>query len=149
MAGTFGARMDELAEMVGDGILRGQVEVDQVYARYQHERLDLRHPEGGRAKYLGGPLLENTYRYIQELADSLLTGQLRGQMVKTMEDLSQKVYDNAPREFNDLRASGHPTVVDDEYKIYDRMPFVHRLTEAELRAKGDLRRLGLGNERNN
>lgn len=29
---------------------------DGPYARYQHERLDLRHPTGGQAKYLEQPL---------------------------------------------------------------------------------------------
>lgn len=148
MPGTFHARIDELMALVGDGELVGEVYVDQIYAHYQHEGLTFKHPQGGRAKFLGGPLMENMYSYVQDWADGLLRGQIRARMIKSMEDLSQKVYDNAPVEFNDLRASGHPVVHDDYQTIYDRAPFVHRLTEQELKAKGHLRALGLGNDYN-
>ncbi|RSD22256.1 hypothetical protein EIY87_09320 [Amycolatopsis eburnea] len=36
--------------------LTAAVSYDTVYARYQHERLDLRHANGRTAKYLEGPL---------------------------------------------------------------------------------------------
>ncbi|MEV4053037.1 hypothetical protein AB0J55_17780 [Amycolatopsis sp. NPDC049688] len=36
--------------------LAAAVSYDTVYARYQHERLDLRHANGRTAKYLEGPL---------------------------------------------------------------------------------------------
>lgn len=77
------------------------------------------------------------------------------------EGMSQAVFDHAPFEFGDLRGSGHPFVVDGGHvrtgedgktditggdRVYDRPPAVHRLSEEELRAKGDLRRLGLGHE---
>lgn len=44
------------------------VTFDEVYARYQHERRDLNHPRGGKAKYLEDPLKRNALRYVQLLA---------------------------------------------------------------------------------
>lgn len=141
----FSERIQELIDSTPSHI-QGTVVVDQVYAQYQHEGLDLKHPNGGRAKFLGGPLLENHQKYLQNLANGLLQGQLPAEMVRNMEDLSTAgVYENAPVEFADLKASGHPIVEADMKKIYDRAPMVHRLTEAELEAKHDLRQLGLGN----
>jgi hypothetical protein len=138
--------MAELSDDVGHGILRGAVEVDQVYARYQHEGLDLRHPEGGQAKYLEAPLYQHHGTYVQKLADHVLAGDLPDTMARVMEDLSLEVYDKAPLEFGDLKASGHPTVVDNGTMSYDRPPNIHRLTPEELRIKAELRALGLGND---
>jgi hypothetical protein len=126
MAGDFGARMDELIESVGDGELTASVVVDQVYAKYQHERMDLRHPQGGQAKYL-----------------SVLHGSLQNAMEFVAEDLAAKqVFDKAPREFQDLRQSGHPRVLNGEMIVYDRPPIVHRLTAEELKAKDKARAQG-------
>lgn len=145
-AESFDAALAGLAERVGEGTLTGSLEVDQVYARYQHEGLDLRHPRGGRAKYLEGPLYERHRDYLQRLADHTLDGTLSGAMRENMESLATEVYDNAPREFHDLRRSGHPRVRDGEGIVYDRIPEVHRLTRPELRAKAEARRLGFGND---
>lgn len=144
MAGAeaFEAKLDELAGMVGDGTLRGAVEVDQVYAQYQHEGLDLRHPRGGQAKYLEQPLYAHHRDYVQALADNVLRGSLVAAMEDNMEDLAGEVYDLAPREFHDLRASGHPTVSSGGTIVYDRPPMVARLTVAQLKAKDQLRALG-------
>lgn len=144
MAGDFAARMDELIEAVGDGDLIGSVVVDQVYAKYQHERMDLKHPEGGQAKYLSGPLLDNYRDYIGRLAQNVLHGSLTDAMAASMESLSLQVWDKAPRDFWDLRQSGHPMVMNQGMPVYDRPPIVHRLTEAELRMKDRLRAMGLG-----
>ncbi len=143
MAGDFGARMDELIAAVGDGELTGSVVVDQVYAKYQHERMDLKHPQGGQAKYLSGPLLQKYRDYLHQLAGSVLHGSLQGAMELVAEDLATKqVFDHAPREFQDLRQSGHPRVLNGEEIVYDRAPIVHRLTEAELKAKDKARAQG-------
>lgn len=139
---TFEARLDELAEKVGEGRLTGSVEVDQVYAQYQHEGLDLRHPRGGQAKYLEQPLYENYGDYYRALADNVLEGSLAAAMEDNVEDLSGHVFDLAPVEFYDLRGSGHPTVSSDGEVVYDRPPIQARLTPAELRAKDRLRALG-------
>jgi hypothetical protein len=144
MAGDFAARMDELIEAVGDGALTGSVVVDQVYAKYQHERMDLRHPKGGQAKYLSGPLLENYRAYISRLAQNVLHGSLTGAMERNVEALSREVFDKAPRDFWDLRESAHPSVLNAGMPVYDRAPVVHRLTPGQLRVKDRLRAQGLG-----
>ena len=143
-APAFDERMAELAESVGEGVLRGSVEVDQVYARYQHEGLDLRHPQGGQAKYLESPLYEKHRDYYQRLAEHVLDGGLSQAMIENVESLSLEVYDKAPFEFGDLKASGHPTVTRDGAILYDRAPMQARLTDQQLRAKHKLRRLGEG-----
>lgn len=143
MAGDFGARMDELIESVGDGELTASVVVDQVYAKYQHERMDLRHPQGGQAKYLSEPLLQKQADYLRHLAGSVLHGSLQNAMEFVAEDLAAKqVFDKAPREFQDLRQSGHPRVLNGETIVYDRPPIVHRLTAEELKAKDKARAQG-------
>jgi hypothetical protein len=146
MTGTFQAKMDQLDAIVGHGEVEGKVIVDQVYAKYQHEGLDLKHPAGGGPKYLGGPLLIQHREYYGRIADRLLDAGPIGPMIANVEDLSLQVFENAPIEFGDLRASGHPSVKDGGAMVYDRAPNCHRLTREELRAKGDLRRLGLGND---
>lgn len=44
--------------------VRAEISFNTVYAAYQHERTDLRHPRGGNAKYLEGPVKQ----YAPELA---------------------------------------------------------------------------------
>lgn len=133
MAGTFGERIDMLAERVGDGDLVGRVVVDQIYARFIHEDLTLNHPRGGQAKYLEQPLHAQHGRYLQGIARSVLDqGPVPG-MVEAMEDLADQVETFAPVLFENLRESGHPQVEDGERTVYDRAPKQRRLTEAELR----------------
>jgi hypothetical protein len=88
VTGTFHARMDELSEIVGTGFVVGKVTVDQVYAHYQHERLDLRHPRGGMARYLTVPLYTNRASYLNQVAKTVLNdGGIRGMCV-AMEHLA-------------------------------------------------------------
>lgn len=145
MGGTFGDRIDELRERTGSGKgrLRGTVIVDQRYAHFQHERLDLHHPRGGQARYLAVPLEHNFRHYYDEIARSYLDDGGKDAMERAMEDLSDSLYQTAPVEFWDLRRSGHPVVELGTDTIYDRPPVQHRLTDAELRAKSRLRYLGL------
>lgn len=143
--GEFGARVDELIKQVGTGNLEGKVTVDQVYAQYQHEDLSLRHPGGGQAKYLEKPLMQDHPKYLQRIASEVLDRGPEPAMERAMEDLSQSVYDLAPIEFGDLKASGHPTVDDDGRTVYDRPPMMRRLTEEEIDIKRGLREIGLGN----
>lgn len=142
--GTFGERITELIESVGEETLTGSVVVDQVYAQVQHERMDFKHPKGGQAKYLSGPLLEKHQKYIGDLADNVLHGSLVGAMTDAVEDLSQEVFDKAPRDFWDLRESAHPRVLNGDMPVYDRAPVVHRLSPGELKVKARLKSQGLG-----
>lgn len=144
-AASFVAALDRLSAAVGRGSVRGSVEVDQVYARYQHEGLDFHHPRGGQAKYLEQPLYANVALYLRDIAARVLPdGDVVQAMADSMEDLSGEVYDRAPVEFHDLRASGHPVVKRGGAVVYDRPPMQARLTEAQLKAKHKLRRLGDG-----
>ena len=48
-----------------------EVGFNKVYALVQHEGLHFEHPRGGKAKYLEGPLLENTQKYFEFLKQSV------------------------------------------------------------------------------
>lgn len=142
MAGTFDERIRELAEKVGDGTLSGKVVVDQRYAKYQHERLDLKHDEGRIAKYLETPLHQQHEGYLEGLARNVLDGDLEGAMASNMEDLADQVEQLAPIDFNDLPRSGNPVVVSNGEEVYNRPPIVPRLTEEQLKAKRRLKNGG-------
>ena len=121
--------------------LRGQVTVDQVYAHYQQEHLEFRHPRGGEALYLQRPFYEHATDYLADYARDVLRDGGHDSMKRSMEHLSDQVEEHAPREFGDLLRSGHPEVIQGGRTIYDRPPKQHRLTEAELRIKNRLRHL--------
>lgn len=140
--GTFEARTAELADMVGTGDLTGKVIVDQLYAQFQHEGLDLRHPQGGQAKFLEAPLFANAVDYVRTLSKDVLNGRLVEAMTDNMEHLSRQVYELAPIDFGDLKASGAPQVIDGGTVAYNRAPNVNRLTDEELDAKRYLKSLG-------
>lgn len=140
---TFFDRMAELRRQVGaPGLAVGSVVVDQVYAHYQHEHLEFKHPRGGRAKYLETPLFDNYRGYFQNYALSVLKdGGVKG-MAKSVEHLSDEVELQSPREFGDLMRSGHPSVsLGVRGVVYDRPPKVRRLTAAEIKMKDRLRKL--------
>lgn len=132
-------RLEELRDRTGcrEGVLHGEVEVSQIYAHYQHEHLEFRHPRGGRAMFLGAPLLENHWQYLADIAATFLEDGGQEAMKRSMEDLAEGggVDGNAPVELGDLRASGHPKVALGHRTIYDRPPRQHRLDEEELKAK--------------
>lgn len=142
---TISEGLDELRARTScrEGVLEGSVAVNQVYAHYQHEHMEFRHPRGGMAKYLEVPLLMNGTRYIADVARSYLEDGGRLAMEHSMEHLAEDggVATHAPVEFDDLRRSGHPKVKVGERTVYDREPRQHRLSEEELRIKARLRKL--------
>lgn len=143
MKGDFARSLDRLIEETPTR-LTGHVEVNQVYAHYQHEHPEFHHPDGGGAFYLKEPLYVKVGDYLARLGRGAVTkrgGELRKAMIDNMEALSREVYDRAPWEFGDLRASGHPSVEENGHIVYDRPPNVHRLSEEELRIKHHLRYL--------
>ena len=136
MSGTFSARIDELRHQIGDGArLTGTCEVSQVYAHFQHERADLRHPRGGGPFYLQKPLFDHFRDYLDDYAKTVLSDGGQPAMKRSMEHLSDEVEIAAPREWGDLRKSGHPQVTLGGRTVYDRAPKAARLTEQELKAK--------------
>ncbi len=134
----FERRLGILSRAVGFGHLRGEVEVDQIYAHWIHENRQFKHPRGGQANYLGGPLFEKNARYMRVLADAAITrsgSDLEDAMVWVVEDLSGEVRERAPKQFGNLAESVHPSVTSHGNVIYDRAPVQKRLTEAEIRAE--------------
>jgi hypothetical protein len=143
MAGDFFDRIDELAHDVGDEQVSGSVEVDQRYSKFQHERLDLKHPRGGHAQFLKMPMVDRADEHMRRLAKHVLEpGGVADGMREVVEQVARDVHEEAPREFGDLRNSAHPKVVKDGETTFDRPPLVPRLSDAELREKDRLRRGG-------
>lgn len=142
---TFSEQVAELRRVTGsrDGTLHGQVTVDQRYAHYQHEHLEFNHPRGGRAQYLGGPLFESFRDYLADYARDVLHDGGQRAMARSMEDLSDQVETEAPREFGDLRLSGHPEVHLGVRVTYDRPPKQHRLADYELAEKSRIKYMTL------
>jgi hypothetical protein len=143
---TFHDRIEELRRRIGskEGKITGEVIVDQVYAHYQHERLDLHHPRGGQALYLTMPLMLNHGDYLRDYAETVLDDGGREAMKRSVESLAEDggVATYAPVEFEDLRRSGHPRVIlGHSNVIYDRRPRQHRLSPEELKIKARLRKL--------
>jgi hypothetical protein len=143
MDDSFTSRVDELIQATEDD-LTGVLTVDQIYAHYQETGLTFKHPEGGIALALGTALWSKHPDLLHKLADAILDGRdaMVNAMTECMEDLNWGYYDLAPREFNDLRASGSPEVLEGEQQVFHRPANVHRLSAEELRAKDEVRRLG-------
>jgi len=136
MSGTFSARMAELRRVTGSPDELGMtVTVDQVYAHYQHERMELRHPRGGQAKYLERPLLDHYREYLDDYARAVLKDGGQRAIGDAADRLSGEVELHAPREWGDLMLSGHPHAEQGGRVVHDRPPKAARLTETELRAK--------------
>ena len=106
-----------------------------MYAHYQSERLDLHHPRGGGPKYLQKPLMDHYRDYLDDYAKTVLSDGGQPAMKRSMEHLSDQVEITAPREWGDLRRSGHPQVTLGERTVYDRAPKAARLGAEELKAR--------------
>lgn len=134
--GEAGDRLRALADHIGLGDLVGKTEVDQVYAHYQHEHPQFKHPRGGQAFYLQEPLYESTERYMQAVANDMLDMEKR--LVDTvfdqMEDLVRQVKVRAPVLFYNLHRSGAPSVTDNGATVRSAPPEQRRLSEQELKA---------------
>lgn len=132
--GSFLARIDELLDRVGDGRLRGEVRIDQVYAAYQHNRPDLSH-RVGNALYLSKPLNTEHRSFFQKIADEVLEpgGPVHG-MVSAVEALANSAATQTPVDLFNLARSQSTTVRDQGAVVYHRDPRQQRLSEAELRA---------------
>lgn len=97
--------------------------------------MEFRHPRGGIPKYLEKPLMDHFRDYLTDYARTVLTDGGHPAMKRSMEHLSDQVELTAPREWGDLKDSGHPKVTLGADVIYDRPPKAARLTEQELKAK--------------
>lgn len=131
--GSFVQRIAILRDNVGGGSLVGSIVIDQVYARYQHER-HLHHPRGGRSKFLTTGLTTTGPRAFQTMANQVLRGSLNIAMARGTENVVKAVRALEPREFGDMANSATVKVTDRGRVVYTRrgMP---RLSEAQIRAK--------------
>jgi hypothetical protein len=143
MPGTFMERTAYLAEQVGFGDLEGHGEVNQVYSHYQHEGVaksgrPLVYHHGGGAFFLTNTVIGEQGRWMETLAARAITedgSELVAAMTDVVEGWSDGVRQRAPVEFDNLRNSTHPWVVDDGATVYDRPPDVPRLSEGALEAE--------------
>jgi len=80
--------------------------------------------------------MEHHDEYLQRIAEDVLNDGGKDAMIQSMEDLAEDggVATRAPILYDNLRASGHPSVTEDGVTVYDREPRQHRLTEEELKA---------------
>jgi hypothetical protein len=140
MASTFGDRIDILKQRAGYGKLEMKIHIDQVYAHFQHESLDLHHPRGGQAKYLEAPLYAKADDMFQRMADELLNEEsaLPEAAIDGLKSLMDDVKEATPRLWGNLQNSQHGTVTDDGAVIYDHPAEVPRLSEEELKLLSDL-----------
>ncbi len=134
MPDDFFARTEHLMREVGDGKLIAGCLVDQPYAQDQHETLHYSHPRGGRARYLGGPLLENALETVESLAPHAITPEgsnIKQAFIAFSEKMADEyVLENAPILKNILRFSGEPWVKDGGNEIYRRPSAMPREPDA-------------------
>lgn len=146
MAGSFQGRLSELVAKTGSGGLSGRVVFNQIYAAYQHNSLELNHPQGGQAMFLTNAIVAGTPTMMQRLADAVLDGDLLQAMITNVERTATNASRRAPVEFWDLRKSANPQVRDNGKLVYNRPPEQRRLTEEETKQKVKWRNMGLGNK---
>jgi hypothetical protein len=133
--GEFIKGCNRLLKIVGDKEMEGKLVVDQVYAKFQHESLDLQHPTGG-AKFLTKALLTEYRSVFRGLArDAYRPLGLASAMAAGMERVNKTMSKNAPRMHRDLRNSGAPSVKDRGRFVYKRAPVVPRLSKSQLKAR--------------
>lgn len=135
--GTFNERILELQRRVGQGKITAEVRVDQIYAQYQHQRLDLRHPRGGGPMYLTNAIMANQAKYYKQIADVVLNKPLVPVVIRIANNLSRESQKRTPIFLADLRKSHQPIVKESGRVVY-RGPARRRLNKTELRAKARL-----------
>lgn len=129
MASTFFHRIDRLSESVGTGHIVAGCKVNQPYAQNQHQSDRFRHPRGGRSHYLGGPLLENAFLMVRDIATGIITpfgSIVDSRMIEASEKMARFVLENAPVETGLLKTSGNPWVESNGLRIYERPPISPR-----------------------
>jgi hypothetical protein len=138
MAGAeeFDRRIRQLSDEVGTGKIVAGVTVDQPYAQNQHENPEFSH-RVGRSHYLGAPLMENAFNFVDGIARAAITeegSRIKDEMRDIAEDMAGFVEKNAPRDpdIGDVLAnSGSPFVVDDGVEVFRRPPLAPRKMHSE------------------
>jgi hypothetical protein len=132
--GTFMARTDILLQNPGGGKLVGHIVIDQVYARYQHERAYLKHPHGGGSKFLTRALVDEGPRGLQSLATATLRGDQNIVMSRVTERIVARAVRLEPKDMGDLAKSATVTTIDRGRIVYRRRG-EGRLTDKQIEAK--------------
>lgn len=117
--------LEHFLHEVGNGAITAHLTVNQVYAHRQHVEKTWKHPRGGMAGYLEGPLELESALLFQMMADHLVSAtgsDIVEGMIGVSEKMNRMVEDNAPRKYEILRYSGHPQVYDNDRIVYDRPP---------------------------
>jgi hypothetical protein len=129
----FTRRTRYLERQIGKGKIVAGCTVDQPYAQDQHET-PYNH-SSGRPRYLGGPLLENAFSAVNEIARRVITpagSDLKDAMSDFAEEMAREyVGKEAPVDTGRLRESGEPWVVDEGMEIYRRPAVAPREEESE------------------
>lgn len=136
--GQVMASLERLERAVGDGDLSMSITMNQRYAKFQHERMDLKHPHGGKHHFLTDPLFDHVRQILGALAMAAVTARgsaLRAAMVHQVEAWAVRSVAQTPIWWGDLPNSHAPEVVDDGEIVYRRPPKARRLTDEELKLK--------------
>ena len=142
MSKTFAEGVAELKKMVGDGLLEGTISVNQIYAHYQDSGFGprgtpasaFRHPRGGKAGYLSDQMVERRGEFISGWANQVLRGSLVTNFIRDLRSVADRVFIDAPREFEVLRNSTGLKLFDQKVPVFLQPPMVPRLSEAEIKA---------------
>lgn len=134
-ADEFIERTLYLQSQVGHGDITAGCTVDQPYAQDQHETMHYKHPRGGRARYLGGPLLENNFENMEYIARHVITptgSDLEDAMIEIAETMAYDyVGEEAPVLTTALRRSGSPWVRNNGVETFYRPPAAARERDGE------------------
>lgn len=147
MARKASVGIQSLIERTSGAKVEAKVIVDQVYAEMQHEALEFRHPRGGQAKYLEGPMFENYSKWMQQYASRFLrrgSDAVRDWFNGPGSALHGVVAKHAPIEFGDLKRSAGLVVKVGSAVKFTKPAEQPRLNDWELEGKDHMRLSGLG-----
>lgn len=138
MAGTFLRRTEELSRRVGHGRIEASVKIDQIYAEYQHNIPELRHPTGGKAFFLTDALIGNFPRWYQQIANHLYSPLgVNHWMIRISDNFASQTKRRMPYFLGDLSRSTQPRVKQGGAFIYEGSA-KGRMSKNTLRAKARL-----------
>lgn len=137
--GTFIRRTEKLQERIGSGKIQAGVRVDQIYAQYQHERMDLKHYGMGGPKFLSRALAGNHVKWLEQIARHLYSPLgVEHWMIRIADNMSSESKKNTPVFLSDLRKSHEARVKVGGRFVYRAGAVRPRLHKSELRAKARL-----------
>jgi hypothetical protein len=118
--GSFVGRCQELRKRVGEGELKGVLNVNQIYAYCQHEHMWWK----TKHKYLTRALMEGSY--FGAIAATIYADGGRRAMIKAVDQLNNRMAANAPKRTGALAGSGGGKVYDNGALVSDKAPRVAR-----------------------